>query len=69
MEDLPWVDTTLGLYRQMRMKPDEQLRRCHSILPLPQRAGYPNAGSEGGHVRLCKGAYKEPAQVAFPKEK
>jgi proline dehydrogenase len=69
MEDTPWTDTTLGLYRQMRetcgardvgvviqtmlYRSEEDIRE---LAKLETR------------VRLCKGAYQEPAEVAFPKK-
>jgi proline dehydrogenase len=67
MEDSALVDRTLGVYRQMRQecglsntgvviqsylyRSAEDIR---SLAPL------------GGKVRLCKGAYQEPADIAFP---
>lgn len=69
MEDSPWVDTTLGLYRQMR---DEAgLNNCGVVIQsylYRSEQDIRTLAQEGGHVRLCKGAYKEPAQVAFPKK-
>lgn len=69
MEDSPWVDTTLRIYRQMRnekgydnigvviqsylYRSQEDIRELETI---------------GARVRLCKGAYKEPVDVAFPKK-
>jgi proline dehydrogenase len=69
MEDSPWVDTTLGLYRQMR--DDEGLDNCGVVIQAylyRSQADIDRLASEGGKVRLCKGAYKEPAEVAFPKK-
>jgi proline dehydrogenase len=70
MEDFPWVDITLDLYRRMRdeyglsntgvviqsylYRSEEDIRRL---------------SAEGDRVRLCKGAYKEPPEVAFPEKK
>ncbi len=69
MEDSPWVDTTLGLYRQMR--DDEGLDNCGVVIQAylyRSQADIDRLASEGGKVRLCKGAYKEPPEVAFPKK-
>jgi len=70
MEDSPWVDATLDLCRRMRFDRDYQnvgvviqaylYRSQDDILRLRD---------ECIPVRLCKGAYKEPASIAFPKKK
>ncbi len=69
MEDSPWVDTTLRLYRRMRFDlgyantgvviQSYLFRSEQDVLQLRE---------ECTRVRLCKGAYKEPSQVAFPKK-
>lgn len=69
MEDSPWVDITLGLYRQMR--DDEGLDNCGVVIQAylyRSQADIDQLADEGGKVRLCKGAYKEPAEVAYPKK-
>lgn len=69
MEDSPWVEKTLALFRKMRdeygyqnvgvviqsylYRSEEDVRRL---------------GQEGARVRLCKGAYKEPPEIAYPKK-
>jgi proline dehydrogenase len=69
MEDAQWVDKTLGLYRQM-------VYDCHcdnvgiviqSYL-YRSREDVEQLVAEAARVRLCKGAYKEPPEVAFPKK-
>jgi len=70
MEDSYWVDTTLRIFRRMREEYgllnvgvviQAYLYRSHNdITRIIQ---------DGGKIRLCKGAYKEPPQVAFPKKK
>jgi proline dehydrogenase len=68
MEASPYVDATLELYRRAcRTYPNvgvclqAYLYRtaddCASLIPL------------GGAIRLVKGAYKEPATLAFPRKK
>lgn len=70
MEDSPYTDLTLALFRKMMAagfkdnvgiviqaylyRSEEDVRRLME---------------EGASVRLCKGAYKEPAHIAFPKKK
>lgn len=69
MEDFPWVDLTLQLYREM----SAQFGR-DSIGVVIQSYLYRSEedvrelAKAGTRVRLCKGAYKEPAEVAFPKK-
>jgi proline dehydrogenase len=69
MEDSPWVDETLRVYRQMRyvygldnvgvVIQSYLYRSEQDILQLRDDCTC---------VRLCKGAYKEPSKVAFPKK-
>jgi proline dehydrogenase len=69
MEDSPWVDKTLELYRQMRdglgfdnvgvVIQSYLYRSGEDIRQLAQ---------DGGYVRLCKGAYKEPDEIAYPRK-
>jgi proline dehydrogenase len=69
MEDSPWVEVTLKLYRQML------LERGYPVGIVIQSYLYRSEGDirqivqEGGRVRLCKGAYQEPEEIAFPKKK
>lgn len=69
MEDSPYTDTTLALLRQMQAegyaahvgiviqaylyRSEEDIRRLMEVATT---------------VRLCKGAYQEPAEIAFPKK-
>jgi proline dehydrogenase len=70
MEDSPWVDSTLDLYWKMRNE-----YNFHNVGVVIQAYLYRSETdirsivSKGGKVRLCKGAYKEPASIAFPKKK
>jgi proline dehydrogenase len=69
MEDSPWVDKTLALFRKMR---DEY--GFQNVGVVIQSYLYRSEqdtrrlGEEGARVRLCKGAYKEPAEIAYPKK-
>ena len=69
MEDSPWVDATLDLYRLMRFE------RCFENVGVVIQAYLYRSEEDirqleqsGTRVRLCKGAYKEPAEVAFPRK-
>ncbi|MEW5872506.1 MAG: proline dehydrogenase family protein [Chloroflexota bacterium] len=70
MEDSPWVDVTLDLFRRMRLECE-----CPNVGVVIQSYLYRSKDDvakimeEGGRVRLCKGAYKEPPEVAFPQKK
>lgn len=69
MENTPYTDVTIRMYRTMR---DEHgfdnvgtviqayLRRSEKDLQ--------ELGSEGAHIRLCKGAYLESPEHAFPEK-
>lgn len=69
MEDSPWVDTTLELFAQARMECG-----CENVGVVIQSYLYRSVGDveqlvrEKARVRLCKGAYKEPPEIAFPKK-
>ncbi len=70
MEDSSLTQVTLDIVRRLHAQPDmhdaigiviqSYLYRSQSDVELLL--------SEGIRVRLCKGAYKEPAEVAFPKK-
>jgi len=69
MEDSPWVDHTLGMYRRMI---DCCLPNVGVVIQsclYRSEKDIMNIVEQGGRVRLCKGAYKEPPEVAFPKKK
>jgi proline dehydrogenase len=69
MEDSPWVEQTLGMYRRMRAECG-----CQNLGVVIQAYLYRSAKdverlvSDGARIRLCKGAYKEPEEIAFPKK-
>ncbi len=69
MEDSPWVDATLRIYREMRIH-----RGYENIGVVIQAYLYrsledvKDLEAVGTRIRLCKGAYQEPADVAFPKK-
>ncbi len=69
MEDSPWVDTTLKIYRQMRYERGlDNVGLVIQAYLYRSQEDIQKLAEEGARVRLCKGAYKEPAQIAFPKK-
>jgi proline dehydrogenase len=68
MEDSPWVDLTLGQYRQMV---DCRLNNTGVVIQsylYRSEQDVRGLTAQGSCIRLCKGAYKEPADVAYPKK-
>ncbi len=69
MEDSPWVEDTLTLYRHMQ---ERGLTNCGVVIQSylhRSEADVRRLVEEGARVRLCKGAYKEPAEVAYPRKR
>lgn len=68
MEDSPYTDKTIKLFREMRSKGYSDVglvvQSCLYRTEMDTRALL----DEGAHFRLVKGAYKEPAEVAYPKK-
>jgi proline dehydrogenase len=69
MEDSPWVESTLGLYKELAPKFGSETVGVviQSYLYRSEQDMRDLAGV-GGRVRLCKGAYKEPPEIAYPKK-
>lgn len=68
MEDSPWVDVTMDLYRQMI---DCCLENSGLVIQsYLYRSEQDVRGliAQGTRIRLCKGAYNEPHEVAYPKK-
>jgi len=69
MEDSQWVEKTLDLYRRMIYD-----CRCENVGVVIQSYLYRSKEdverltAEGARVRLCKGAYKEPPEIAYPQK-
>ncbi len=69
MEDSPWVDKTLGLYRRMRYERGfENVGVVIQSYLFRSEEDIANLNEQCSRVRLCKGAYKEPPEVAFAKK-
>ncbi|HUM72206.1 MAG TPA: proline dehydrogenase family protein [Chloroflexota bacterium] len=70
MEESSTVDTTLGIYRRLR---DEDGYGRHVGVVIQaylyrSEQDIAALAAEGAWVRLCKGAYAEPPEVAFPQK-
>jgi proline dehydrogenase len=67
MESSAYTDTTLDIYRTLR-----DTHGFDNVGTVIQSYLYRSAddmhqlAAEGAHIRLCKGAYLEPPEVAFP---
>ncbi len=68
MEDSPWVDQTLALFERMRRAGFDNVGVVIQAYLYRSQEDLKKIAASGGHVRLCKGAYKEPPEVAFPKK-
>jgi proline dehydrogenase len=64
MEDHTTTDSTLGILRELRNDFPETGAVLQAYLHRTE-ADCRDLAYEGSRVRLCKGAYKEPASVAF----
>ncbi len=64
MEDHTTTDSTLGILRELRQDFPGTGAVLQSYLHRTE-ADCRDLATEGSRVRLCKGAYKEPASVAF----
>ncbi len=66
MEDFPWVDATLDLFHQMRATGLDNTGVVIQAYLYRSEKDLTETVRLGGRVRLCKGAYKEPGEVAYP---
>jgi len=67
MEDSPFTDKTLDLYRRM-LAVNPKLRVCLQSYMRRANRDLDGLVAAKGSVRLVKGAYKEPATVAYQKK-
>ncbi len=69
MEDHPTTDATLDLYRNLRHK--EGLDNVGVVIQsylYRSESDIERLIEDGARIRLCKGAYAEPAEVAYPQK-
>lgn len=67
MEESHYVDATLDLYRSVRTE-HPKIGVCLQAYLRRTPNDLESLLAVGGSVRLVKGAYREPAEVAFPKK-
>ena len=67
MEGSPYTDKTLEVVRELHVKPGNRGRVGAVIQSYLKRgqADVEQLCAQGIRIRLCKGAYKEPAEIAF----
>ncbi len=69
MEDSPWIHSTLTLYRKMHLeKGFDNIGVVIQSYLFRSEADIQQLIGECTGVRLCKGAYKEPPEIAYPKK-
>jgi proline dehydrogenase len=67
MEQSPYVDATLDLYRKARAA-HPNVGVCVQAYLYRTERDLESLISAGASVRLVKGAYKEPSEIAYPKK-
>jgi len=68
MEDTPYTDKTIRLYRQMRQKGYQNVGMVVQSYLYRTEADTRALLAEDTRFRLVKGAYKEPTELAYPKK-
>jgi proline dehydrogenase len=68
MEDSPVIDVTLQIYRRMRAKGFDNVGKVLQSYLYRTKDDAHELLAEGTRIRLVKGAYDEPPEVAFPKK-
>ena len=69
MEDTPYTDRTLNIYTSLLKEGFASTGIVIQAYLRRSEADIRNLLPLGPRIRLCKGAYKEPSKVAFPKKK
>lgn len=69
MENSPYTDTTLRIYRTMRDAYDfDNVGTVLQAYLYRTEEDMRQLAAEGAHIRLCKGAYLEPPEIAYPQK-
>ena len=68
MEDSPWVDLTLDLFRRMMDCCLDNTGVVIQAYLYRSEQDVRGLAARGSRIRLCKGAYKEADNVAYPKK-
>ena len=69
MEDSPWVDATLALYERMVAEGLDNVGVVIQAYLYRSQGDVQRLMQRPTRVRLVKGAYKEPPEVAYPKKR
>jgi proline dehydrogenase len=68
MEDTPYTDQTIKLFRAMQKKGYHQIGLVVQSYLYRTENDTRGLMVDGSRIRLVKGAYREPAELAFPKK-
>lgn len=68
MEDSPTVDQTLQIYRALRREGFKNIGLVIQSYLYRSREDMAGLLAEGTRIRVVKGAYNEPADIAFPRK-
>jgi proline dehydrogenase len=68
MEDTPFTDRTIQMYRQMRAKGFDHTGLVIQSYLFRSEKDIQELLADGTPIRLVKGAYDEPPELAFPKK-
>ncbi|MDP3963454.1 MAG: proline dehydrogenase family protein [bacterium] len=69
MEGAAYTDRTLALVRRLRAAYPRSIGPVIQAYLYRSRDDIAQLAAEGAGIRLCKGAYREPKTVAFPKKR
>jgi proline dehydrogenase len=69
MEETPYTEETIQLFRQMRTKGYDQTGLVIQSYLRRSEKDVDELLAEGARIRMVKGAYKEPSELAFPKKR
>jgi len=70
MEDSPWVDTTLRIFNKARSEfGNDHIGIVVQSYLFRSKDDINLLMQDGVRIRLCKGAYKEPKDIAYPLKK
>lgn len=69
MEDHPTVDNTLRIWRDLQKEGMTHIGLVFQSYLYRTEDDVRAVLAEGARIRLCKGAYAEPAEVAYPNKK
>lgn len=68
MESSAYTDRTLDIYRTLRDQGFDNVGAVIQAYLYRSQADMRALAAEGAHVRLCKGAYLEPPELAYPRK-